>query len=352
MAEIGSIPDVTAAQAQAMAALGLHTTDDLLRTERGALTRLTGFSLSQVKGWQAVAELAQVRALALDDAVRLHAAGVDSLDEVSRWSLARLRTTLPHLDDEALLELARDVVRLRHTGVVNGNVTLRDGSPVEGAAVTVAGRDALSDAMGRFRVTRLPLDRTVNVTVHHPASGYRLVTGVPVMRAGALEGYTVVLSGRRRTPKVLSERRGDRLPPLGGSVVTTRVEPTPPETDDLLVLLDRHADGSFGAASMFLDFDNGRFVRRTYRLAAADLPVGARTGQGLVWSGSGSGSGSASGSGSGWVAAVHGSRDVARRVRLRRAQATLGAPPTTDAEAVAQVRTLLRAASDPPRRTR
>ena len=319
MAEIGSIPDVTAAQAQALAALGLHTTDDLLRMERGALTRLTGLSLTQVKGWQAVAELAQVRDLVLGDAVLLHAAGADSLDEVSRWPLARLRTTLPHLDDEALLELARDVVRLRHTGVVNGNVTLRDGTPVEGAAVTVAGRPAVSDAMGRFRVTRLPLDRTVNVTVHHPASGYRLVTGVRVVRAGALEGFTVVLSGRPRTPKVLSERRGDRLPPMGGSSVTTRVEPTPPETDDLLVLFERHGDGSFGTVSRFLDFDGGRFVSRTYRLAAADLPSGARPGMGLAWSGSG------------WAAAAHGPRDVARRVRLRRAARKLGAPPADQA---------------------
>lgn len=340
MAEIGSIPDVTSAQAQALAALGLFSTDDLLRIERGALARVTGFALTQVKGWQAVAELAQVRDLALSDAALLHAAGADSLDEVSRWTLARLRTALPHLDDEALLELARDVVRLRHTGVVNGTVRLRDGTPVEGAEVTVAGRPSVSDGRGRFRVTRLPLDRTVNVTVHHPASGYRLVTGVRVVRSGALEGCSVVLSGRPRTPPVLSERRGDRLPPLGGSAVTTRVEPTAPETDDLLVLLERHTDGSFGAVSRFLDFDGGRFVRRTYRLAAADLPTGARSGMGLAWSGSG------------WEAATHGSRDVARRVRLRRAARRLGAPPSDETEARAEVRALLRAASDPGRGTR
>lgn len=341
MPDIAAVPGVGAAEAAALAALGLHTTEDLLRTERGALVRrVPNLALIAVKGWQSVAELAQLRDLPLEDAARLHAAGFDGVAEVAGASVARLRAALPHLDEEALLDLARDAVRLRHTGVVNGNVRLRDGTPVEGARAVVYGTEAVSDARGRFRVIRLPLDRAVVVTVHHASLGYRTWRAVPVVRPGALEGRTFELAGRRQVARVLSERRGDRLPPLAGSVVVTRAGSDAPGPEDVLAVLERRADG-VRVVSRFLDFEDGRFVRRTHTLPADAVPASASTGSTLAWSRSGPG----------WAVVRMTATDLRRRVRLARARRSLGSPPADLDAARAQAAVLARAASDPGSRS-
>mgnify|MGYP000861620413 CR=1 FL=1 len=335
MALISDIPTITATQASALESVTLFTLDDLLRTERGALVRrLPQITLTEIRGWQAIAELSQLDTITVAEAAALQAAGVSGIDEFSDWDLARLRPILTQRDDEQLLALAKGSVRLRHTGVVNGNVRLRDETPVEGARVTVAGRDAVTDARGRFRVIGLPLDNRVAVAGTHPQLGHKLLTAVPVRRAGALVAVTLVLGGRPRAPRRYSQRRGDTLPPLGSSVITTRVESTPPETDDLLVISGRYARGDYRVASEFLDFEDGVFVRRLYRLPAASVPAAAVVSDGLGWRNDA------------WTIRKHCAKDVARRVRLRAAARRLSGTPGSAAEASAQARAILAAASD------
>lgn len=334
MAELAEVPGIEQADVTALAGLGLHTTDDLLRTERNRLIALIpGLTRSRVLGWQAVSDLNQLDGISLADAARLLAAGADSTEEASRWPLSRWQRALPDLPSDTVAAYLADAVRLRYTGVLNGTVRLRGGAPVAGAAVTVAGDRYTSDAMGRFRAIRLALDRRVAVTAHHPDLGYRLVKAARVMRPGALEGMHVVLPGAPRPAAVLSQRLGDVLPQLGSSRSTVRVVPDPPPHDEVLLVLSLAGRGA-RTVSIFLTFDTGRFVRSVYDLDRTALPAGTAVGDHLSWFGGG------------WSRARLNADDVARRVRLRRARRRVGAPATTAEAAAAQASTLLAAASD------
>ena len=81
-------------------------------------------------------------------------------------------------------------------------------------------------------------------------------------------------------------------------------------------------------------------MRRTYRLAAVDLPARASGLTDLRWSGSG------------WETTHLTPAALARQVRLRVARARLPRPPEDEDEARRQARTILAAASDPTRRRR
>jgi hypothetical protein len=336
MVEIADIPGVGPAEAQALAALSLHTADDLLRAERVTLAaRVPGLTVERIRRWQGWAELAEIRDLPPASATALQAAGADGVEEFAGWGLARARAALPGAGDEAIVGWITDAVRLVHTGVVNGEVCLRDGSPVDGAAVTVAGRPAVSDARGRFRVLRLALDRTVVVTVHHPALGYRLAPKVAVSRSSALLVRRFVLPGRPAQAPVLSELRGDRLPPVGAAPIAARAEDGAPDPSDILMVIGRHPNGDARAASRFLDFAGGRFLRRVYRIAAADLPAGLRDGDDLEWTGTI------------WAPARHTAREIARQVRLRALARRFPRAPRSQAELDRFARALARALSDP-----
>ncbi len=336
MADIASIPGIALSEVQFLAGLNLFTSDDLLRTHRSALAaKVPGLTVARVRTWQAWAELVQIRDLPEAVAGALLAAGADGVEEVAGWTLARARAALPGKDDEAILGWIRDAMRLTHTGVLNGNVRLADGTPVDSAAVTVAGRAAVSDARGRFRVIRLPLDQKPIVTVHHPALGYRLAQEIPVFRSSALVGQTFVLSGRPAKPKVLTELRGDKLPPIGGAPISTRVEPGGPDQTDILMVIDRHPNGDARAASRFLDFEAGRFVRRVYRMASGDLPAGLQDGDDLEWTGTG------------WARARYSGLQIARMVRLRAVYRRLPKPPLNAQQSERAARAILKALSDP-----
>jgi hypothetical protein len=334
--DIASVPGVTAAEAASLAALSLHSTADLLRTNRAELLRrLPGLSLPRVLGWQAFAELAEIDDITPAAVAAFRTAGADGLAEFAGWTPTRAGAAFPAASADQIAAWQKDAVRLLHTGVLNGTVTLRDGTPVEGAEVIVYGETAATDARGRFRVARLALDGRFAVTLHHPALGHRLVTGVRASRSSALIGRTFTLVGRAQPRKVLSELTGDRLPPIGSAPITTRSIDTAPAAADILLLIDRYADGDGRVASRFLDFEGGRFVRRTYRIPAADLPAGVQSGDDIVQRGGV------------WVAGPHSARQIERVVRLRAARRALPPPPTSVTEARRQVRTIAEAMSDP-----
>jgi hypothetical protein len=324
-----------------LAALSLHSTTDLLRTNRAELVRrLPSLSLAQVLGWQAFAELEEISDIPPAAVAAFRTAGADGLAELAGWTPTRAGAAFPAASADQISAWQKDAVRLLHTGVLNGTVTLRDGTPVEHAEVIVDGEIAVTDARGRFRVARLALDGRFAVTIHHPTLGHRLVTGVRASRSSALLGRTFTLVGRAQAPKVLSELRGERLPPIGSAPITTRSVDTAPAVADILMLIDRYANGDGRVASRFLDFEGGRFVRRTYRIPAADLPAGVQSGDDIVQRGGA------------WVVGSHSARAVARVVRLRGARRALPPPPTSVAEARRQVRSIAQAMSDPRGGTR
>ncbi len=288
MAEISGIPGVDPGDVAALAALSLHTTDDLLRTERTALVRrVPGLALETVLHWQAIAALVQVDGLKTADAAALVDAGAGGVDELATWVPSRILAVLPGLDADSAARWAIDAMRISQTGAVNGNVRLRGGEPVEGATVRVGGQSLSTDARGRFRCIRLALDRNLTIEVHHAELGFRRVRNVAVHRAGALVSTDVVLVGRRQSPTVLSELRGDALPPLVSAPMTTKQITDTPESNDVLVVVRAYGNGDYQAASRFLDFVDGRFVRRTYRIAKGAVPVIPQRGDDLVADGAG-----------------------------------------------------------------
>jgi hypothetical protein len=335
MTEISTIPGVTAAEAAAMAALTLHKADDLLRIDRARLlARMPGLTRERVAGWQAFAELMHLDGIAPAEAASLRAAGADGLSEFAGWALARQRAVLPGVPEDKLLAWVRDAVRLDHTGVLNGNVRLRDGTPVEGAEARVGGDTYRTDARGRFRALRLALDRKATVSIHHPDFGHKLAQNVPVHRSGALVGQTFVLPGRAQAPKILTELKGDKLPALGSAPIATKVIAGAPDPSDILMAIDRYAGGDLRAASRFLDFAEGRFVRRVYRIPEADLPAGLRNGDDIEWTGAL------------WALARYSAREIARKVRLRAARRRFTRAPASAAEADRRIKAILRALSD------
>ncbi len=295
--------------------------------------------MEHIRRLQGFAELLEVTGVTTDVAAALQDAGADGREEFSNWTLQRARSAVANLAspiaDETVFGWIKEAIRLELTGVLNGNVRLKDGTPVNGAVVTVGGTSTITDPRGRFRVALLPLDRNVTVTVHHPELGYKLVTEVPVFRGSALVAQLVVLAGRPQAAKLLTELKGDRLPRIGSASMTTRVVPGSPDPADVLMVIDRYSGGAVRAASRFLDFDGGRFVRRVYRIEVADLPAGLQDGEDIERTGSQ------------WVRAHYSAKDIAREIRLRRVKSRQPKGPLTTAQITALLQATARAAIDP-----
>jgi hypothetical protein len=304
----------------------------------GLMHRRPALKGPKVMRWVLYANLLEVDGMTLDVATALVDGGITGLDELHGATLSRLQSIVPTALVDTVVGWMHDALRLTLTGVVNGNVTLADGTPVEGAAVTVGGIATDTDRHGRFRVVRLRLGQPMTVTILHPSFGHRLIRGVNVNSRASLVGQTFTLSGRPQRPRVLSELRGDRLPPIGSASMTTRVVQGPPDRTDILVLLDRYADGDARCASRFLDFDGGRFVRRIYRIAKASLPARARPGTDLV------------ARGERWATAPrHSAHAIARSTRARKAISGFSGEPTDVRAAHARLAAIAGAASDRPR---
>lgn len=334
MTDLSLIPGVTEAEVSALAGLRLYTGDDLLRTNRAELQRrIPGVTLARILGWQAFAELALIEGISPTAAAALRAAGADGLGEFARWPLSRARTALPGESADQIAEWQKDAVRLSQTGVINGNVLLKDGTPVEAAEVSVGGGALRTDARGRFRAVRLPLGAKLTLTVHHPGLGHKLATNVPVTPARALIGQSFTLAGRPQKPRALSELRGQRLPPIGSAPITARAVAGAPDPADILMAIDSYAGGDMRLASRFLDFEAGRFVRRTYRMRQADLPIGLRPGDDIEWNGTL------------WALARYSAAEIGRKIRLRGVRQRLPKMPWSDAQMAAAMKALGRAVS-------
>jgi hypothetical protein len=277
--DLTEVPGLSAAAAGALGAAGAFTTADLLRLRRADLAAATGLALGSLRRWQGFAELSEIEGLSAEAVAALVEAGVDGVDEFCGRRLGALRAALqglasPPSDDEivAALLAAR---RLQLTGVIHGRVVAAGEVPLEGATVVAGGETARTDARGRFRIAGLRLGRGLAVTIDHPAKRGRTFLGVVAQPATALADRRFRLTGRPSPARRLSAMAGDALPPLGSAPLTTEARDEPPLPRDRFILLEFYRNGDGKLGSLFLDFAEGRFVMRTYRVAKADLPAGA-----------------------------------------------------------------------------
>ncbi|MDQ2974018.1 MAG: DUF4332 domain-containing protein [Acidobacteriota bacterium] len=267
--------------------LGVFTTADLLRAQRRRLAeKVSGVSLAQVRRWQAIAELLEVKGVTLLIAEGLYAGGVETLDELGARSLNKLRPVLETMhtqgvvptlpSDDDLVAWMKDALLLRHTGTLNGTVIGADRSPAVGVAVSCMGQRVESDARGRFRLRRLPLGRRLLVYFEHPAYAAKTVKTGPVAPAGVLVGKRFRLARKRAgapPPRVLSELEGDKLPALSGAPVRERAQDGAPSPLDILRVVELLASGNVRVISHLFDHDGADFLVRSYRFKRRDLPA-------------------------------------------------------------------------------
>jgi hypothetical protein len=172
------------------------------------------------------------------------------------------------------------------------------------------------------------------VTIHRPDQGELIEPDVHAVRSAALTGRTFTLPGVPAAASDLTELAGDRLPPIGSAPITTAAQNAPPDPTDVLRVVQRYANGDARVASRFLDFAAGRFVRRTYRIAAADLPADLAPGDDLEHDAGG------------WQRRQVGARAIARRVRVRDVARTAKSGPLTPERIDLAAAQLLAALSD------
>jgi len=284
--DVIDLSGVGPAVTQRMNELGLFTTADLLRANRRRLAeQVQGASLAQVRRWQAIAELLEVKGVTLRVAEGLHAAGVETLDELAGRPLSGLRALLDTMraqgvvqalpSDDDLVAWMKDALLLRHTGTLNGTVIGADRSPLVGVTASCMGQRAESDARGRFRLRRLPLGRRLLVYLEHPAYAAKTVKTEPVAPAGVLVGERFKLTRKRAAvlPRVLSELEGDKLPALSSAPIRTRAQDGAPSPLDILRVVELLASGDVRVISRLFDYDGASFVVRSYRFERSDLPA-------------------------------------------------------------------------------
>jgi Domain of unknown function (DUF4332) len=269
--------------------LGIFTTSDLLRAERRRLAEaVDGVTVEQLRRWQAVSEFLEVEGLPLAVAEQLYERQVESVDELSSRSLSALRALVDAMrndgdiaespSDDELVAWMRDATCLRYTGTLNGTVTGANKSPIAGVAVSCLDQQTETDARGRFRLRRLPLDRALIVRLEH--DGHRpKAEASRAVPPGFVSGQQFRLARKlshTQSERVLSELDGDVLPPREGAPIRARAQTGAPSERDLLRVTELTDDGGARVASRLFDYDNGIFIVRTYRLTSSSLQPGFR----------------------------------------------------------------------------
>ena len=275
--DVADIPGVSPAQASAMAAVGVHLSGDLLRSDRQALVRVVaGITLEEVRKWQSFSRLLEGRGMTPDIVQALLAADFNTPAELAGARLSRVTTALAGVvsDPDAIVDLMLGAQLLDLTGVMNGTVVASGDRALEGAEVQCHGMTVVSDARGRFRLKGLPVGVPVTLTIRHPEKRAKTFPGVTAHPSAALIGQGFRLTGRPVPAARQSSLSGDVLPLPGSAPITTEAQSGAPPAGDVLRLVSRYANGDARAVSMFPDFAQGRFILRTYRLALSALPAG------------------------------------------------------------------------------
>jgi hypothetical protein len=342
--DIGMLEGMTAPFENTLRTLSFHTTADLLRANRRAVVAaVPDLTVEQLRSWQVFAQILEVNGVTPAICSAALAAGIGSLDEFASRSLTQLRqivATLPAdtgvlpTDDE-LVAWLKDVVHLKHSGVINGTIVDADGTPVEGVLARCDRIEATTDPRGRFRLTRVRLGLPLTLVLSHPQFGTKTMQEVRAYPLQAIQGTRIAFSRRRTPPRRLSALHGDRLPALGSAPIRVRVQPDAPAPHDILRIVGHYANNDARAVSRFLDFVEDAFVARVYRIPLADLPAGAQVQDDLRYEGGA------------WVRTQVSAREIERMQRLAAANRNWQGEGVSEADLDRRARAILAALSDP-----
>ncbi|MEO8531402.1 MAG: carboxypeptidase-like regulatory domain-containing protein, partial [Deltaproteobacteria bacterium] len=283
---IDQVPGLSVATALAMNAKGVFMTADLLRSDRVGLASATRQSVVEIRNFQTFAQFLEIDHVTPEIAEALMRAGIDRLDEFTQKTLGALSVALQNLtpppSDDDIVKSLLSARRLQFTGVINGTVVTTHDAPLDGAIASAGGQTVTTDARGRFRIIGLRCEQTYTVSLSHASKRAKLFNRIAAHPSSALIGRQFRLTGRPAPLARLSAMTGDALPPLGSAPITTESRHEPLDVHDRYVLAEFYANGDGKLGSLFLDFDDGRFVVRTYRVLKADLPTGAKLNDRMV----------------------------------------------------------------------
>ena len=337
--DIDQVPGLPVARLAALRAVGVFLTSDLLRSNRQGLAKAIAAAVDDIRIWQSFCGLLEIEGLTPDAVRALLVAGVDRLDEFCGKSLSALRPILQaaplNMSDDDIVATLMAARKLQYCGVLNGTVTTSSGQPLAGATASVAGQTVQSDLRGRFRIVGLRMNTSYSVSVEHPTRRGKIFERVTAHPSSALIGRKFVLTGRPGTLIRLSALRGDVLPEFGTAPVAVEMRTEPLAAEDCFVLSEFYSNGDGKLASLFMDFDQGRFVQRTYRIPKAELPAGCKLKDRMLLEG-----------GRLKVAKITAGR-IGRLTRVRAVKARFAGRVLTAAEREQKLRLLLKAISDP-----
>jgi hypothetical protein len=273
--EIKGIGDKSAGD---LAGAGIYTVGDLLRVTilqvHDAVSAHA--SVRDARSWCQMAGFMQVNDMSAEWAEALQRAGLAGVPDLRYRQLPHLReifvtarsegrlTVEP--TDAQLFEIVKDSMVIANTGALNGTVMQEEGAPIPDAAVQIGKQNAVADARGRFRVMRIPLWARSTAFISHPEyrSGRFPLNRVQPSTATNVQSFQlrVLPQGVPAEPEVLMEVRGDRLPPVGDSQISSReVQRADLLERDILTVVERSADGErVKLVSKLLICEDGRFL--------------------------------------------------------------------------------------------
>jgi hypothetical protein len=270
---------------------------DLLRVAGGdlftALKRRATWN--EVRRWRTIASLLEIEGMELSIAEALAAGGVLTVRQFSEWTLAEMETFVTSLPKRKggsrpltvaqVVEMVKDAVHLRHTGVLMGTVRDSRKHPVQQATACIGQYTQKTDRRGRFRLARLPLGQPATLTISH-AHFEPMSIGVASIKGNHVTDVRLFTlkkakSGKRSAEnREFSELNGDVLPPLAGSSVETRAVDAKKLPDgEILRFASSNKDRkSATLVSPLLSWQSGVFYVRTVTLPIANLPRGTSRG--------------------------------------------------------------------------
>jgi uncharacterized protein DUF4332 len=294
---LGDIKGISKELAKKMRSFDMWNIGDLLRVAAGELfTALKGRATwNEVRRWRTIASLLEIEGMDLLTAEALAAGGVLTVRQFSEWTLAEMETLVASLEKRKrgsgpatvaqLVEMVKDAVHLRHTGVLMGTVRNSSKLPVQQATVCIGQYTQKTDHRGRFRLARLPLGQPATLTITHslfePMSiGVASIKGNHVTHVRLFTLKKAKSAKRSAANDELSELNGDVLPPLAASSVETRAVDAKklPEGEILRFVSSNKDRKSATLVSPLLSWRAGIFYVRTVTLPVSDLPRGTSRG--------------------------------------------------------------------------
>jgi hypothetical protein len=288
-APVSEIEGIGPAASALLAEVGIFAVFDLLRADAGRIHAAVSdlASPAEARGWRQMAVLLQVRDVTPQWAEALVGAGVKTLailcdkklDELEAvFAEQRSAGRIPDVPSVVqIAEMSKDAASLEAAGALTGTVRDHRGDAVADALVRVGGRQARTDARGRFRVTRLRLGSPYETRIEH-SDFTTLSERVDVVPSvGTIHVRSFTLQRRVGEPagdRAVSTLRGDALPPMAGQPIVAReIERDELEELDVLRLILLYANGTEAKlVSRLPAYENGEFVLRWLRVALSELP--------------------------------------------------------------------------------